>query len=196
MSLTFPHGRNFYMLRHAETEDNKNKVVSGKGSDTMLTTEGRRQAQLMQPVLAGIMPAISYVVTSEMRRTIETAKLICDCSSLRDLPHFVESGINERAYGAAEGMADVERSRILNSGGVIEGEESKESLRMRTVLAIANHLEIRDGVPLFITHGGNIRRMLELASAKGTDKEKIANCGLYEFITPGSENGRWQLKKM
>lgn len=184
------------MMRHAESEDNKNKLVSGNGRVPLLTEEGKKQAQERRGVLASIRPAIAYFVTSEMQRTQDTAKIICDCDVLRQIPQFVESGINERMYGQAEGMTDAERDKIKKAGGMIEGEENKEHQRVRTIRTIIHSLNHRDGIPLFITHGGNIRRVLEEAEAEEYMEEKIANCGLYEFNTPRGESGTWRVEKL
>ncbi len=194
MSVELPHGRNFYMIRHAETEDNHNKVVSGKASETVLTDEGRRQAAEAQQVLAQVRPAISRIVTSEMHRAIDTAKLISDSDALRHVPHHKNSGINERNYGEAEGMSDKERDKIKKRGEKIEGEEPKDVLSARTIGAIVKELGNHSGTPLFVTHGGNIRRVLEHTLGENVAKrEYVTNCTLYEFVAPKEKGEGWKV---
>jgi broad specificity phosphatase PhoE len=182
------------MIRHAETEDNKNKVVSGSASTTILTEEGRRQAIDMQLLLTQMEPPINRVVTSEMHRTKDTAKLLCDCDSMRHLPHSQDKGINERNYGVAEGMSDKDREKLkAANGGTIAGQESKDALRARTVYAIVKNLQ-KDGVPLFVTHGGNIKRVLEHTLGKNTaERELVTNCTLYEFVAPQEKGEGWKV---
>lgn len=195
MSNKLPPGRNFYVMRHAETEDNVNKVVSGSASVTMLTEEGRRQAIGMQQILVQLAPPVDRVVTSEMRRAIDTAELACDYGALRHLPHSRDRGLNERAYGVAEGMPDENREKIKIAGGVISGQESKEDLCIRTVGAIIRNLG-DGGIPLFITHGGNIRRVLEEVLGKDRvekNGEYITNCTLCEFLAPENLGGDWKV---
>jgi probable phosphoglycerate mutase len=187
--MELPLGKDFYMLRHAQTEDNVNKLVSGSGSSTNLTETGKKQALEMQQLICKLDPksdpAIDRIITSEMQRTKDTASIICGCKTLEKLPISVDSGLNERSYGKAEGMSDKERSELKKSGAVIEGEESKEDVAKRTLQAIIRNLESGSGVPLFISHGGNIRRVVE--AVLGVDfvektSEYITNCTLYEFI--------------
>ncbi len=192
MSTELPLGKDFYMLRHAQTEDNVNKLVSGSASSTNLTEEGKKQALDVQHIICNLVPGtdlvINRVITSEMQRTKDTARLICGCKTLEHLNISSDSGLNERAYGAAEGMQDKERNELKKSGALIAGEESKESVSRRTLQAIVRNLEGRNGVPLFISHGGNIRRVIEnILGVDFVDKtsEYIANCTLYEFLSAG-----------
>ncbi len=194
MSVELPHGRNFYMIRHAETEDNQNKVVSGKASETVLTDEGRRQAMEARQLLEKVEPPIDRIITSEMHRAIDTARLISDSDALRHVPHSKDSGINERNYGAAEGMSDKERDNIKKAGKKIEGEEPKDILSARTIGAIAEKLHGHNGVPLFVTHGGNIRRVLEHTLGENVAKrEYVTNCTLYEFVAPQEKGEGWKV---
>jgi len=194
VSKELPYGRNFYMIRHAETEDNQNKVVSGKASETVLTDEGRRQAIEVRQLLTKIELPIDRIITSEMHRVVDTAKLISDSDALRHVPHIKDSGINERNYGAAEGMSDKERDKIKKSGKKIEGEEPKDILSTRTIKAIAKELRNYSGIPLFVTHGGNIRRVLENTLGDNVAKrEYITNCTLYEFIAPKEKGEDWKV---
>lgn len=189
MSIELPLEKDFYMLRHAQTEDNVNKLVSGSGSSTKLTETGKKQALEVQELLCKLDPAtdpvIGRIVTSEMQRTKDTAALIRSCKTLEHLPVNVDSGLNERAYGKAEGMGDKQRNELKKSGAVIEGEESKEDVAKRTLQAIIRNLEGKSGVPLFISHGGNIKRVVEnVLGVNFVDKtsEYITNCTLYEFL--------------
>ncbi len=194
MSKQLPHGRRFYMIRHAETEDNKNKVVSGKASETVLTDEGRRQATEARQLLAKIEPPIDRIITSEMHRVLDTARLISDSDALRHVPHRKDSGINERNYGEAEGKSDKERDKIKKTDKKIEGEEPKDVLSARTIGAIAKELHNHNSVPLFVTHGGNIRRVLEHTLGENVAKrEYVTNCTLYEFIAPKEKGEDWKV---
>lgn len=194
MSAELPLARNFYMIRHAETDDNKNKVVSGKVSKTVLTDKGGLQAIAVRELLEQVRPRISHIVTSEMHRTIDTAKIISDCDALCHIPRSKDSGINERNYGAAEGMSDKQRDAIKKAGKKIEGEEPKDVLRARTIGAIAKNLHNNKGTHLFVTHGGNIRRVLEHTLGEDVAKrEYVTNCTLYEFVAPQEKGEGWKV---
>ena len=186
--MKLPHGRTFYVMRHAETEDNVSKIVSGSQSLTNLTNNGREQALAMYFVVAKIKPLVDCVIISEMQRTKDTAKLCCP-----DQPHIVDSRINERLYGMAEGMSNADREALKAVGIEISGQESKENLLARTVTSVAENLSKYQN-PLFITHGGNIRRLLEATIGKekiAENDEYVTNCMLCEFIAPQKNDGGW-----
>lgn len=194
MSTELPYGRNFWMARHTETYDNRDGVVSGGASKTIITEEGKGKAISSQNILNQIDPPINRIVTSEMQRTKDTAKFLTDNDSLRHLPHSTHSGINERHYGEAEGMSDAKRANIKKSGKKIEGEEPKDAQAARTIGAIAENLREHDGVPLFVTHGGNIRRVLEHTLGENVAKrEYVTNCTFYEFIAPKEKGEGWKV---
>jgi broad specificity phosphatase PhoE len=201
--LEFPPGKVFYVMRHAETVDNEKGQVSGSASVTTLTDKGKEQASSMQQVLSRLAPPVGRIVTSEMQRAKDTAELACNSGLLKNLPRNVDAGINERNYGDGEGMSDKERKAFMAGGGKINGEEDKQSQALRVTAAIKRNLG-EDGVPLFITHGGNMLRMMEVAfggtkaSAEAVRKNvsRPANCSLYEFVTPGEKGGKWQLNEI
>ncbi|MEQ1789800.1 MAG: histidine phosphatase family protein [Rickettsiales bacterium] len=199
MSSDFLLGKTFYVMRHAETDDNLKKIASGSGREAQLTENGKGQAISAGDIVEKLENKITNVVTSAMQRTQETGKIVCDRDSLRHIPHSVDKGINERVYGAMEGFSEKRRREFKKVGGVVDGEESKENLRERTVGAIKQNLE--DGkTPLFVTHGGNVLRMVgeALGGERVIDaikkKGRVAgNCALYEFITPAKNGEKWQV---
>lgn len=92
----------------------------------------------------------------------------------------------------------------MANGGKINGEEDKKSQALRVTAAIKYNLG-EEGVPLFITHGGNIMRMMEVALGVKTQADteafkknisRPANCSLYEFVTPSKKEGKWQVNEI
>lgn len=190
-----PYCSHFYMVRHGQTEDNANKIVSGAARDTNLTEEGRGQAVALTSILAKLNPAITCVITSEKQRTKDTADLACSSDELRNLPRIVDARINERNYGEAEGMSDEARANLKATKKVIAGEESKDAVLARTLQAVAEHTQ--DGkIPLFVTHGGNILRMLEETNAivpYSKSASGISNATMLEFVAPKNRLEHWQV---
>jgi broad specificity phosphatase PhoE len=92
-----------YLVRHAESEHNKDKVLSGGDSDPMLTDYGRAQARKAGEYFKSKGIVFDDVYSSPMKRAVETASLI----SGRDirLENRVE-GLKERKFGQLEGMPD------------------------------------------------------------------------------------------
>jgi len=62
-----------YIVRHAETEENKQKIIQGH-LDTILNSEGERQADLVAEALKDIPFDVAY--SSNLRRAMDTAKRI------------------------------------------------------------------------------------------------------------------------
>ena len=62
-----------YIVRHAETEENKQKIIQGH-LDTNLNSEGERQADLVAKVLKDIPFDVAY--SSNLKRAMDTAKRI------------------------------------------------------------------------------------------------------------------------
>ena len=190
-----PYSSHFYMVRHGQTEDNLNKVVSGAARETNLTEEGIRQAQALAPIIAKLDPAITCVITSEKKRTQDTADLACNTNVLRNLPRIIDARINERNYGAAEGMTDDARATLKATKTIIEGEESKKAVLARTLQAVAEYTK-NGKSPLFITHGGNMLRMLEETGAVAKHSKPasgVPNATVLEFIAPKNRVDKWQV---
>jgi broad specificity phosphatase PhoE len=62
-----------YIVRHAETEENKQKIIQGH-LDTNLNSEGERQADLVSKALKDIPFDVAY--SSNLKRAMDTAKRI------------------------------------------------------------------------------------------------------------------------
>ena len=62
-----------YIVRHAETEENKQKIIQGH-LDTILNSEGERQADLVSKALKDIPFDVAY--SSNLKRAKDTAKRI------------------------------------------------------------------------------------------------------------------------
>src|SRR5437660_2574451 len=84
-----------WLLRHAETADPR--VFHGAESDVGLSERGRRQAEQIAAYLAGLTPAPEAVVSSGMRRALDTAWPIARACGLEVR---VEPALHERKVGA------------------------------------------------------------------------------------------------
>ena len=62
-----------YILRHGQTEENKQKIIQGQ-LDTALNSEGERQADLVAKALKDIPFDVCY--SSDLQRATDTAKRI------------------------------------------------------------------------------------------------------------------------
>lgn len=90
-----------YLLRHGETDENKNKVYYGS-LDVSLNAKGIEQAQKTAKVLNGI--EFDSIYVSERRRTIETAKIVLgDAAKTKNDRIKKDLRINEINFGVFEG---------------------------------------------------------------------------------------------
>ena len=97
------HHRRIFVVRHGETDENRNEVFIGS-SDVQLSASGKRQAEqageLIQKLLIpGSSPKVFY---SPMNRTRETASIILEQLSDNRVSLTPVSSLVERDYGVWE----------------------------------------------------------------------------------------------
>lgn len=97
---------NLYLLRHGETEENKNRVYFGK-LDVSLNQTGRLQAEGWKEFFQDI--TFGRVYVSERKRTKETAEIAL---GHRDIPLIEDNRINEIDFGEFEGRNHEEIKRL------------------------------------------------------------------------------------
>lgn len=89
----------FILVRHGETEWNRNGVFRGR-ADIPLNEHGRRQAAAAGKALTGVRVAAIYA--SPLGRTVETAKSIQRAVGVRKF--VIEPGLNELDRGVWQGL--------------------------------------------------------------------------------------------
>lgn len=130
---------------------------------TPLNELGHRQAALLARRLAAYVPAVEAVVTSDLRRALETAAPIELALGLSAEP---DPAWRERAFGTFEGrtVGDTEIWRAATGTIDPPGAEPIEALEARVADAfnrtVARHRH-RTSVAI-VTHGGVMRSMLRL----------------------------------
>ncbi|MGH7240305.1 MAG: histidine phosphatase family protein, partial [Candidatus Saccharimonadales bacterium] len=65
--------KQLYFVRHGESKLNKDRLYSGQ-IDTLLTEEGRRQAEVMSREIKDLQ--IDCIATSPLQRALETTQII------------------------------------------------------------------------------------------------------------------------
>lgn len=94
MSLTL------YFLRHGQTELSRADNFCGAGLDPELTQQGLEMAQAF--AAAYFAKAWSAIYSSDLRRSVATAQLLCDRLAMKMV---VCADLREIAYGMWEGMS-------------------------------------------------------------------------------------------
>ena len=147
------------LLRHGRTEANERHLYCGR-SDPSLSAMGRVALMALR-MKRSIDVAGLVRITSGMRRTDETLKILFDCA-----PDRVEPGLREIDFGEFE-MLDYERLKdvqayrevINDKTGELSapGGESANAFQARVIAAAERLTEDS----LIVTHGGVIAALME-----------------------------------
>jgi len=166
----------FFLVRHGETEWNKNRIIQGV-SDIPLNDTGRAQAAAVGDILSK--HRFDLLVSSPLSRAKETAMII---ASRIGMPQpLIIPDLIERNYGDAEGSSGLDLDRRYPPGTEVPGRESREDVTTR-VVRVLHDLATRhpDADILAVAHGAVIRCVVEYA-APGLHKEPITNCSVHSF---------------
>lgn len=155
-----------FLVRHGETEYNKNGLMQGRGIDAPLNEDGKHQAQMVAKFLET--EGAGEIISSSMRRAIETAVPLSENTG-QNIQSYGE--LDEMNFGHLEGKktADVQEElheihKRWASGDIkyaIPGGESPAEVferadsRIRCILNSGGHQ-----TKVFILHGRLIRILL------------------------------------
>ncbi|KAF5907921.1 fructose-2,6-bisphosphatase TIGAR B-like, partial [Clarias magur] len=104
------------LVRHGETQYNKDKLLQGQGIDTSLSEMGLRQAEAAGQYLQDLRFTNAFV--SNLQRAIQTAEVI-----LRNNLHssgiemVLDPLLRERGFGVAEGRSKEDMKNMANAAG-------------------------------------------------------------------------------
>lgn len=147
------------LIRHGKTQGNSEKRYIGK-TDEPLSEKGRTE------LLERKYPDCDIVISSPMKRCVETAEIICPSRKI-----IIVSGLEECDFGDFEGKNYSELSndpyyqKWIDSGGKLpfpNGEDT-EAFKQRCIAAFEKTVEKYSdvGVISFVVHGGTIMSILE-----------------------------------
>jgi broad specificity phosphatase PhoE len=109
--------KELYIIRHGETDLNKQGIVQGRGINSDLNDTGRAQAAAFYEMYKDV--PFDKVYTSKLKRTHQTVKGFIDAG----LPWEQLSGLDELAWGVWEGQPNDEQA-ITAFKGLMEKWES------------------------------------------------------------------------
>lgn len=157
--------KTLYIVRHGQTDYNKNELVQGRGIDAPLNLTGQAQGQALFSMYGNV--DFEKIYTSTLQRTHQTiAGFIA-----KDLPWQQLSGLDEMYYGslegkpiAGEGNTSVGAVRAKWNAGYCnvplpEG-ESPENVRDRQQVALQVILESPEKLVLVAMHSRAMRILL------------------------------------
>lgn len=89
--------KTLYIVRHGQTDLNKQGIVQGRGKNTELNAEGRLQADLFYQAYKTV--PFDKIYISELQRTQQSIQQFIDLG----IPYQKLSGLDELAWGIYEG---------------------------------------------------------------------------------------------
>ncbi|MDE7247329.1 MAG: histidine phosphatase family protein [Lachnospiraceae bacterium] len=170
-----------YLLRHGETDWNREGLLQGH-TDISLNEKGRLQVKDTVKKLSGLETGIDYVVSSPLKRALESAEI---AAVLLDYPKErigVEKLLIERGFGDGEGLSIEERAAKYPDCNY-PGMESQEELVKRAGQAFWKIVKDCQGAHriLLVAHGAVLFALLEAVAEK-----PIPHGGRAAALTQGS----------
>lgn len=172
------------VIRHGETQMNHDHILMGQTYDVPLDERGRLQ---VQEVAQSLPHAIDIILSSPMKRTLETADIIAKSCGV---PIETLVALKERDFGTLSGDKDTEAFEEMREHGVDPNEfrghfnfhkfggESFDDVKTRLVRCTEHIKEhYGDKQVLIVTHAGIIRVLYELYM--GTTPQVIKNASVH-----------------
>jgi broad specificity phosphatase PhoE len=99
--------KTLYIIRHGQTDLNKQGIIQGRGIDTDLNDEGRKQAAAFYEAYKSV--PFEKIYLSELKRTQQTVQQFIDLG----IPYQKLSGLDELAWGIYEGEPSTPENRLV-----------------------------------------------------------------------------------
>lgn len=157
--------RVLHFIRHGATAVNAAQLRCGGDIDPPLTDTGRDQVRRAALQVARWSPAVRVLVSSDLARTLETARVVADA-----LPHpvklVVEPGLRERRLGEWNLQPIAATQAALQAGQTPPGGESEAEFRRRIAQALARVAPLA-AQPVLVVGSKGVARMLGLLTGSG-----------------------------
>jgi probable phosphoglycerate mutase len=163
--------RDLTFVRHGATAPNLAEMRCGGDFDVALTEIGRHQAGIVAQRIRALRIPVGLIVTSNLRRTRETAEIIGRL--LPGIELMVEPAFAERRLGAWNMRPIADTQAELAAGVTPPGGESNEEFSERIARAVERLLARLEQRPLLVGSKGVARVLCELLGL--CDRRGIAN---------------------
>ncbi len=188
--------KTLYIVRHGQTELNRQGIVQGRGMDTDLNAEGRNQAQLFFQAYKSV--PFKKIYISALKRTQQSIQPFIDLG----IPYQKLSGLDELAWGRLEGQPSTPENKaafmdLMRSwldgklDAKIEGGESPNEVKVRQQEALAEIMSHDDeDLVLVCMHGRAMRLLMCLLTERPLtemDTFPHQNLVLYKVMYDGSK---------
>lgn len=185
---------NFFLMRHGETDTNRNNIWQGS-QDIPLNETGREQARKASIIVSEFKP--DFVITSTLSRAIETGEIAA--RNVANARFIVDPEIRERECGEVEGLTTAEiqeryhlsmtmTSRQLDA---IPGAEPLDRFVARIKDAMDRIYDEYSGKKvLVVSHGGVIRAFYQQNLGLLPSGMVFGNCAI---LSLQKLNRKWSL---
>lgn len=188
------------LVRHGETEWNRENRIQGYLADSPLTETGRKQALALAGRLAH--EGVDLLYSSDAGRARQTATPIEAATRLRVV---IDAELRERNYGIFEGRTyaeiesefpqDFEKMRARDPHYAAPGGESAVQFRERVVAAVERIAAGASGRRVVVvTHGGVLGVMYRLVSAQPLDARRTYALQNASINRLRYSQGKWLLE--
>jgi len=188
--------KTLYIVRHGQTDLNRQGIVQGRGMNTDLNDEGRKQAGLFFNAYKDV--AFDKIYISELKRTQQSIQPFIDLG----IPYKKLEGLDELAWGIYEGQPNTPETaagflKLVrdwvegNLDSKIEGGESPNEVKARQQKALDIIMSRpAEETVLICMHGRAMRLLLCLLTGKPlTEMESFPhqNLVLYKVTYDGAK---------
>lgn len=166
-----------YLVRHAETDANRNYVVQGR-MDNPLNEFGKSQAFETGKYFAKNKMRFDLVLSSPLKRAFETARIINQAMKTSK-PIIVHQDLIERNFGDYDGQKITDEYADLIKRGTIPNMEQNPVLEKRVVAALKDICkQYPNKKLLIITHSHVIKALLVQIVPDFTYMSYLFNCSV------------------
>jgi len=176
-------GMRLILIRHGETEENANHIVSGI-DESKLTKKGISQAKKAGEELKEKYK-IDMIFCSPLKRCVDTLENIL-CEYPFEGQIFMSKLIEERDFGEYTGMEDVlinwdDINKINKINREMEVESLPELEKRINLFLEDLKLEDENSTVLVVSHDWAIKMMVSKITGKDLDEIKVDNASINEF---------------
>ncbi len=165
------------LMRHGETEANKNFIVQGR-MDNPLNETGRKQALLTGEYFKRHNIEFDMVFSSPLKRAFHTAEFVNHGMVLKR-PIIMDKGLIERNFGDYDGKEINDDYYYMIKRGLVPHMETNDVLEKRVCDALMSICEHHPNKRLLIvTHSHVIKSVLTKYVEGFTYESPLYNCSL------------------
>ena len=188
--------KELYIIRHGQTDFNKNKIIQGRGVNSNLNEEGRSQALRFFEKYQHL--PFQKIYTSTLVRTHQTVAHFLN----KGIPHESHAALDEFDWGIHEGMqtsaelkksfdeiTEAWRNGILNQGPP-KGETPLQVMERQKEFWM-NWLDTNEDLVLICMHGRCMRVFLSWLTGRG-----LASMDTFDHSNTCLYHGWWDGEKL